>query len=128
MPSSSRHGPFTMSIGQTLEVVVVSPKAFHSGSESASSAARTTPNASGATPASAALTATSSTVATPLRGGSTHTTWSAGYGEASRSVSIASSVAGSWGTPSPHSSRNDRSYWSRGSAETSTRSVANFTP
>ena len=63
-----------MSIGNTLEVVVVSPNAFHSGSDSASSAASTYGNASGSTPASAALIATSSVVATPLTGGSTHTT------------------------------------------------------
>jgi CheY-like chemotaxis protein len=58
----------------TLDVVVVSPNAFHSGSDSASSAASTTPNAAGSTPAIAALMATSSTVATPLHGGRTQTT------------------------------------------------------
>jgi hypothetical protein len=91
----------TISIGNTLDVVVVSPNAFHSGSESASSAASTMANAAGSTPAIAELTATSSTVATPLQGGRTHSTWSAGYGEAVSSASIASSVAGSSGTPSP---------------------------
>ncbi len=89
-----------MSIGNTLDVVVVRPKAFHSGSDSASSAASTNGNAAGSTPAIAALTATSSTVATPLTGGRTQTTWSAGYGDAASSASIASSVAGSCGTPS----------------------------
>ena len=63
-----------MSIGNTLDVVVVRPNGFHSGSESASSAASTRPNAAGSTPAIAALIATSSTVATPLHGGSTHST------------------------------------------------------
>ena len=72
MASSSRLGPFTSSIGNTLDVVVVSPNAFHSGSEIASSAAITNGNAAGSTPAIAALTAISSTVATPLLGGSTH--------------------------------------------------------
>ena len=89
-----------MSIGKTLDVVVVSPNAFHSGSESASSAARTSGKAAGSTPASAALIATSSVVATPLTGGRTHTTWSAGYGVAASNASIASSVAGNCGTPS----------------------------
>ena len=64
-------GPFTSSIGNTLEVVVVSPNAFHSGSEIASSAAITKGNAAGSTPAIAELIAISSTVATPLLGGST---------------------------------------------------------
>ena len=44
--------------------------------------------------------ATSSVVATPLTGGRTHTTWSAGYGVAASNASIASSVAGNCGTPS----------------------------
>ena len=57
MPRSSRHGPFTSSIGNTLDVVVVSPNAFHSGSEIASSAAITSGNAAGSHPAIAALTA-----------------------------------------------------------------------
>src|SRR5438132_7789995 len=127
MPSSSRHGPFTISIGNTLDVVVVSPNAFHSGSESASSAAITTAKAAGSTPASAALTATSSTVATPLLGGRTQTTWSGGYGDAASSASIASSVAGSCGTPSLQRSSNDNSYCARGSAGTSTRSLARVT-
>src|SRR5439155_16023073 len=127
MPSSSRDGPLTISIGNTLDVVVVSPNAFHSGSEIASSAATTTPKAAGSTPASAALIATSSTVATPLRGGRTHTTWSGGYGDAANSASIASSVAGNWGTPSPQRSSNDNSYCARGSAGTSTRSLASVT-
>ena len=77
MPSASRDGPFTISIGNTLDVVVVSPNAFHSGTRIASSAASTSGNAAGSTPAIAAFTATSSTVATPYCGGSTPTTWSA---------------------------------------------------
>src|SRR5689334_1743092 len=128
MPTSSRAGPLTMSIGNTLDVVVVRPKAFHSGSDSASSAASTKGNAAGSTPASAALIATSSTVATPLTGGSTHTTWSAGYGDAASSASIASSVAGSCGTPSLQCSASARSYCADGSAGTSTRSLVSVMP
>src|SRR5258705_6521293 len=128
MPSSSRHGPFTSSIGNTLEVVVVSPNAFHSGSEIASSAAITTGNAAGSTPAIAALTAISSTVATPLLGGSTHNAWSAGYGVAASSASTASSVAGSIGTPSLHRCAIASSYCARGSALTSTCSTVSVTP
>ena len=94
MPSSARDGPFTMSIGNTLDVVVVSPNAFHSGVVSASSAARTSGNAAGCTPAIAAFAATSSTVATPYCGGSTPSTWSGGSGVRASSASIASSVGG----------------------------------
>src|SRR5690348_12228454 len=123
MLSSSRHGPLTISIGHTLDVVVVSPNAFHSGSEIASSAATTTGNAAGWTPAIAALTAINSTVATPLLGGRTHNAWSAGYGVAASNASTASSVAGSSGAPSLQRSAIARSYCSRGSALTSTCSA-----
>src|SRR5680860_427766 len=99
MPSSARRGPFTISIGATLDVVVVRPNAFHSGALMASIAATTTPNAAGSAPAIAALAASSSTVATPLRGGRTATTWSAGYGAASTSASTASGVGASSGAP-----------------------------
>src|SRR3954471_19535882 len=94
MPRSWRDGPLTSSIGNTLDVVVVSPNAFHSGSAIASSAAMTNLNAAGSTPAIAALIATSSIVATPLTGGSTHNGWSAGYGDRASNASIAASVAG----------------------------------
>src|SRR5690242_9859683 len=114
MASSSRLGPLTSNIGQTLEVVVVSPNAFHSGSAIASNAAITNRNAAGSTPAIAALTAISSTVATPLTGGSTQSAWSAGYGVAASNASIASSVAGRSGAPSLHPSAIARSYCWRG--------------
>src|SRR4051812_48465216 len=104
MASSSRLGPLTSSIGQTLEVVVVSPKAFHSGSEIASSAATTNGNAADSQPAIAAFTAISSMVATPLLGGSTHNAWSDGYGVAASRALTASSVAGRSGAPSLHRS------------------------
>ena len=76
---------------------------------SASSAASTSGNASGCTPAIAAFAATSSTVATPYCGGSTPTTWSAGSGVHASSASIAASVGGSSGAPSPHCSASDSS-------------------
>ncbi len=98
-----------MSIGKTLDVVVVRPNAFHSGTSSASSAAITSGNAAGSTPAIAAFAATSSTVATPAPGGNTPTTWSDGSGAAARSASIAASLGGSSGAPSPHRSSTDRS-------------------
>src|SRR6516225_8870547 len=107
MPSSSRVGPLTSSIGNTLDVVVVNPKAFHSGSVIASSAASTYGKAAGSTPAIAALIAISSTVATPLTGGSTHSAWSAGYGDSASKASTTSSVAGRIGSPSPQRSAND---------------------
>ena len=75
-------------MGNTDDVVVVRPNAFHSGSEIASSAAITSGNAAGSQPAIAAFTAISSTVATPLAGGSTQSAWSAGYGVAASSASI----------------------------------------
>ena len=62
------------------------PKAFHSGSEIASNAGDHERKRAGSQPAIAAFTAISSTVATPLLGGSTHSAWSAGYGVAARSA------------------------------------------
>jgi len=50
-------------MAKKLDVVVVSPKAFHSGTSIASSAATTRGNAVGVQPVMAAFTATSSTVA-----------------------------------------------------------------
>src|SRR5215475_3955803 len=89
-----------ISIGKTLDVVVVSAKALNSGALIASSAARTSAKAAGSTPAIAALIAASSTVATPWRGGSTPRMWSGGCGVASRSEQTRSSVGGRIGTPS----------------------------
>lgn len=101
MPSASREGPLTISIGNTDEVVVVSANAFHSGALIASSAASTQGNAAGSTPAIAALIAASSTVATPWRGGRTPMMWSGGCGVAASRRSMRSSVGGRIGTPSP---------------------------
>src|SRR5689334_14974719 len=109
MPTASRDGPFTIASGNTLEVVVVKPKAFHSGTSSASSAARTNGSAAGSQPAIAALIATSSTVATPYFGGKAPTTWSARYGVAASSASTVSSVGGRSGAPSPQRSASDSS-------------------
>src|SRR3954469_24465010 len=127
MPRPRRDGPLTNSIGNTLDVVVVRPNAFHSGSTIASSAATTNGNAAGSTPAIAALMATSSIVATPLTGGSTHNGWSAAYGDVTSNASTASSVAGSNGNPSLQCSSRANSYCARASAGTSTGSDVSVT-
>ena len=124
MPRSSRQGPLTISIGNTLDVVVVRPNAFHSGSDSASSAASTTPNAAGSTPAIAALIATSSTVATPLHGGSTQSDVVGGIrGRVEQRVDrvVGCRRAAEHRRPSARSSES--SYCARGSAGISTSSL-----
>src|SRR5256714_13841064 len=119
MRNASRAGPLTISIGNTLEVVVVNPKAFHSGRRIASIAATTCGNAAGSTPAIAALTATSSTVAGPYRGGTSPSTSCGWCGVEATNSATRSGVAGSSGTPSPQPSASDSSYNASGSAATS---------
>ena len=83
------------SIGNTLDVVVVSPNAFHSGSEIASSAASTSGNAAGSHAGHRRVDRDELDGRDAVAPAAARTTtWSAGYGVAASSASIASSVGG----------------------------------
>ncbi len=98
-----------MIMGNTLEVVVLTPNRLNSGSAMASKAAITKGKASGWQPVMAALIAAFSIVATPWRGASVSITSSAAYGVAATNSRTAASVGARIGNPSPQPSAMERS-------------------
>ncbi len=105
MPSASRDGPFTISIGNTLDVVVVSPNAFHSGDEQRLERRDHERERLGLHTGHRRVRGDELDGRDSAAGGSTPTTWSGGSGVHASSASIAASVGGSSGAPSPHRSR-----------------------